>query len=140
MSWATRPAPATGRPLAGDRLAIILVADDDSKVRRTIVKALGGRGHAFLEAGNGIETMQLLAEHNPQLVITDIFMPDMDGIESILAIRRAAPGTKIIAMSGGGAGPSALYLAAAGKFGADALLEKPFAIDDLRAMVRQLLD
>jgi CheY-like chemotaxis protein len=121
-------------------MAVILVADDDPKWRRVIVKGLGPAGHDLLEASNGFETLKLVALHKPPLVITDIFMPDMDGFEAILAIRRTVPATKIVAMSGTGIGPRGYYLEAAKQLGADEMLQKPFEMANLRAIVEQLLE
>ncbi len=121
-------------------MAVVLVADDDAKLRRAISKTLRALGHSVLEANDGREALRLSLSHKPALVITDVFMPIMDGIETIREIRRAAPGIKIIAMSGGGLGQDQQYLEAAGKLGADLTLGKPFDISKLRTALNVLLE
>lgn len=115
-------------------MALILVIDDDGALRRAIRRILTGGGHDVLEAEDGDRGLELLRTHNPAVVITDIFMPGKEGIETIRAILLSHPGTRIIAMSGGGANPLSdgkMYLDAAHKFGAEAVLAKPFRAQEL---------
>ena len=113
-------------------MARILLIDDDRLVRQSIRLALTESGHQVDEAENGADGLERAAAAPPDLVITDLIMPEREGIETILALRRIAPGLPIIAMSGGGRiGPGDL-LAAAKRLGATTTLRKPF--DDVQLM------
>ncbi len=92
----------------------VLLVDDDLVVRRVVHVFLEGAGHEVVEAGNGIEALEVFDEVRPDLVLTDILMPKMNGLEMMVEMRRRRPGVNLIAMSGGGrpdAGPSVLMLA-----------------------------
>jgi CheY-like chemotaxis protein len=82
--------------------------------------------------------MKLASEHCPEVLVTDIIMPGMEGIETIREIRREHPGIKVVAMSGGGAVGPRSYLQLARALGADITLRKPFAIADLLEAVSSL--
>jgi len=119
-------------------MAHILVIDDDPVYSALIVCALERSGHRVSTVGNGREALFRLAETTFDLIITDILMPEMDGIEFI---RRAPNGTRapILAVSGYGSDRSINFLKVARLLGADASLRKPFAPDELRATVETLL-
>jgi CheY-like chemotaxis protein len=117
-------------------MANILIIDDDQQMRRLLTRILKGGGHAVREAENGRSGIELFRQLRPALVITDIVMPDMEGIETILALRQGNPELPIIAISGGS---DPLYLTAAGKLGATATLRKPFSSDELIALVEGML-
>lgn len=107
-------------------MARILLIDDDQLVRRSIRLALADSGHQLDEAENGADGLERAVAALPDLVITDLIMPEREGIETILALRRMAPDLPIIAISGGGRiGPGDL-LAAAKRLGATVTLRKPF--------------
>jgi CheY-like chemotaxis protein len=114
----------------------ILIIDDDRQMRRLLTRILKGAGHAVREAENGRRGIELFSQLRPALVITDILMPDMEGIETILALRRGEPELPIIAISGG---IDPLILSAAGKLGATATLRKPFSPDELIGLVDGML-
>lgn len=118
--------------------ARILVIDDDEAFRGVVRRILEGGGHSVTEAANGSSVSALLRDRPADLVITDIFMPDMDGIETILQIRKEFPAARIIAMSDDSAG-SMLYLNAASKLGADSIIAKPFPAGLLLSAVTKLL-
>jgi len=121
-------------------MALILLIDDHLALRQTLRRILQTEGHEVLEAANGRAGMALFERHNPALVITDILMPDQDGIATILDLRRRCAGAKIIAMSGGGeAATQTLYLDAARKLGADEIVRKPFRAEEIVALVDGLL-
>jgi len=120
-------------------MALILVIDDDEALRRVILRTLGAKNHRLIEAPNGVEGMKMVEEHKPDAVITDILMPQKEGIETIREIRERAPGVKIIAISGGGSSHNLMFLDVARAFGADAALAKPFRPNELTAMVDQVL-
>jgi DNA-binding NtrC family response regulator len=115
----------------------ILVVDDDSQMRRLLARILTGAGYTVHEATNGKHGIERFAQVRPALVITDIVMPDMEGIELIQALHQTAPTIPILAISG--RSHHALYLRAATTLGAMAALEKPFDADKLLSVVERLL-
>ncbi len=121
-------------------MANILVIDDEAPMRRFVARALEKQGHAIAEAADGAEALRILAEHPIDLVITDLLMPETDGIETIIELRRLYPATKIIAISGGGEYQSGVgFLRAAESLGADRTLTKPFEFRQLIPAVEALL-
>ena len=116
----------------------ILIIDDNDQflgiLRNTFEKA----GYDVDTAGNGTEGLKVLAEYSVDLVVTDILMPEKDGIETIMELRREFPGLKIIAVSGGGnIGPES-YLDTASLLGAHTLI-KPLVMTEFLTTVRELL-
>ncbi len=120
-------------------MALILVIDDEPEMRRLLRRILVGAGHRVIEAENGASGLRHLERERPDLVITDILMPDKDGIETIQEIRSAQAGMRIIAMTGGGRYQGFEYLDIAKALGADALLSKPFRSAELLDAVAQLV-
>jgi DNA-binding response OmpR family regulator len=121
-------------------VANILVIDDEAPMRRFVAMALEKQGHALSEAADGAEALRILAERPIDLVITDLLMPETDGIETILELRRLYPATKIIAISGGGEYQSGKgFLRAAESLGADCTLAKPLEFKQLLPAVAALL-
>ena len=118
-------------------MAEILIIDDEVSIRRLLVRVLNNAGHTVHEASNGEEGLELFHQVNPELVITDIVMPDMEGIEVIRRVRQEAPTVPILAISGSG---TPVYLRAATTLGATAALAKPFEIAELLAVVGRLLE
>ncbi|MGC2412816.1 MAG: response regulator [Stellaceae bacterium] len=118
-------------------MAAILVIDDDPQMRRLFVRILTGAGHTAHVADNGKQGIELFRSVSPALVITDIVMPDMEGIELIRELRREAPTVPILAVSGSG---RAVYLRAATAMGAAEVLAKPFRNDELLSLVEGLLE
>jgi CheY-like chemotaxis protein len=121
-------------------MALVLLVDDNSEVRRSVHRILAVAGHDVLEAGDGSEALDLLRQHHPDLVITDLVMPNKDGIETILEIRREHLAVKILAITGGDPLGGPIYLAAAAKLGADAVMRKPLRVTEFQALVDQLLE
>lgn len=121
-------------------MARILVIDDDDTVRLSVRLALEDADHRVEEAADGLEGMNLFRNHPADLVITDIFMPEKEGLETIDEIKQVAPQTKIIAISGGGRMDPEDYLEIAMRVGADYSLLKPFDIQVLVNAVDDLLD
>ncbi len=119
-------------------MATILVIDDDAAMRRLILRVLRARGHDLLEAENGEAGIALMQDGKPDLIITDILMPQKEGIETIREILGRSPGAKIIAISGGGS-QNLMFLDAAKTFGAHAALAKPFRPEDLIETVDRVL-
>jgi CheY-like chemotaxis protein len=120
-------------------MSLILVIDDAATVRQLVGRILVGANYSVLEAQDGDVGVALFQQHRPLLVITDLFMPNKEGIETIQEIRRLSPGTKIIAMSASTSATGKLYLGAAKKLGADAILAKPFESAELLEVVDRLI-
>ena len=118
-------------------MANLLVIDDEPLIRQMARRILEGSGHRVIEAENGVIGLARLEENPVDLVLTDIVMPNKEGVETIQDIRRFHPEVKVIAMSGSGS--HQLYLDTAMKFGAHAALNKPFRPDDLREIVGRVL-
>jgi CheY-like chemotaxis protein len=108
----------------------ILLVEDDESVRCVVQRIIERQGHAVLPASNGKAALQALESHRFDLVITDIVMPEMDGLELVRALRRMADRPRVIAMSGG-RGSATSYLAMALTFGAEATLAKPVSGNEL---------
>ncbi|MEW5770212.1 MAG: response regulator [Pseudomonadota bacterium] len=120
-------------------MAKILLVDDDVDVRYALGKYLHRAGHQVVEATDGAQALSLMATEAFDLVITDIVMPEADGIELILDIGRNTPGLPVIAISGGGRLGRAEYLDMAQGLGATAGLAKPVDPDELLALIDRLL-
>lgn len=120
-------------------MARILVIDDEEPIRRLVRLALAKEGHEVLEATNGRDALRLHQTGPADLVITDILMPEKDGLEVIMALKFQAPGIKIIAMSGGGRFQQTEALHMAEPLGAFATLRKPFALDAMLEVVNLAL-
>lgn len=114
----------------------ILVVDDDEGVRDVIRSMLESAGYAVLLAENGKEAMKLLKTQRADLILTDLVMPEQEGIETIKALRLEYPDVKVIAMSGAFGGD---YLRIASYLGAHATLAKPIQMDALLKLVRGLM-
>ncbi|WP_319588442.1 response regulator [uncultured Desulfobulbus sp.] len=117
----------------------ILVIDDDDQMRTLLRQVMEWAGYEVIEAGDGREGMQKQRKQPADLVITDLIMPEQEGLETITSLKKEYPGIKIIAISGGGRiGPEA-YLPAAQELGADKVFSKPFDVRELAETVRELL-
>ena len=114
----------------------ILVADDEPEVREFLRTALEQGGYEVVEADDGRRAMEVLLEGGVDLVLMDLVMPGQEGIETIQAIRKELPDTRIIAISGGFGGQ---FLGVAKMLGADATLEKPVSPGALLAKVGEVL-
>lgn len=122
-----------------DRKKILLVDDEDA-IRKMVRAVLGTELYEFDEASNGLDAQAKLGKSKFDLIITDVIMPDCDGIELVMAIRRKLPDIKVIVMSGGGRVRAGHYLDLAGKLGATRVFEKPFDTAALRQTVLELLN
>jgi CheY-like chemotaxis protein len=118
----------------------ILVIDDERLIRHVIKEMLEIEGYVVTTAANGKEGLKFYRQDPPDLVITDIFMPEMEGLETIRALQRDFSKVKIIAISGGGERGMTSFLSHAKRFGAVLTLEKPFSREELIASVRQVLN
>lgn len=120
-------------------MARILVVDDEAIIRRMMRTALEQAGHEVVEAQNGEEAIRLQHASPAELVITDMLMPEADGVEVIMELRRQSPELKIIAMSGGGHFGQTETLDVAMPLGAMSTLRKPFRLDVLVETVERAL-
>ena len=120
-------------------MAKILVIDDESAIRSLLRQVLERAGHDIVEAENGREGMEMLDAIGVDMVITDIVMPEKEGIETIMQIKQDAPDTKIIVISGGGHRLAMDFLPVAKELGADMTFPKPFKPADIVAAVDNLL-
>jgi DNA-binding response OmpR family regulator len=118
----------------------ILIIDDDKEIRTMLRELLEFNGYAVIEAADGNAGVRQFEATLPDLVITDIVMPDQEGISTILEIRKKKRDTRIIAISGGGlmASPDD-YLSIARKLGADRVFMKPLQLAALLSAVRTLI-
>jgi CheY-like chemotaxis protein len=105
----------------------ILIVDDEPGIRELLSMILESAGHAVVAAEDGVAAPKVLAAREIDVVITDLLMPERDGLEFITEIRAKYPKVKIIAMSGGGHIARDSYLRIARNFGAHFILEKPFS-------------
>lgn len=114
----------------------ILIADDDDAVRQVMRIALQQAGYDVCEATNGAEAIRAMHAAPFDLIITDVLMPERDGLEMIMHVRRRNPNIKVLAISGA---DNALFLANAAGLGATQVLRKPFRVAALLALVADLL-
>jgi YesN/AraC family two-component response regulator len=119
--------------------ARILIIDDEEQIREMLAQMLTREGYEVVNANNGKEGMKVCREQKVDLIITDIIMPEKDGIEMILELRHDFPHLKVIAISGGGRlGPDG-YLEMAQKLGASRTFFKPFNRKEILDAVQELL-
>jgi CheY-like chemotaxis protein len=120
-------------------MARILLIDDDDFVRAMLSQTLAHFGHVVIEARNGKEGLERYATAGADLVITDLVMPEKEGLEVVMELRMGDNPPKIIAMSGGGRTNPTDYLRLAKHLGACAILSKPFSSEVFMAAVNGLL-
>ena len=116
----------------------ILVVDDNDDIRSMLELLLRREGFDVAAARDGEEALARFAERAADIVITDLFMPERDGIETIVALRERYPNAKIIAMSGWQSQRGPDYLAVAREIGAAGTLRKPFEPRELLRLVRRV--
>jgi CheY-like chemotaxis protein len=117
----------------------ILIIEDSADERQALADLLAGAGHRVYCAPNGKVALQLLRERRVELVITDMLMPEMEGVETIVALRRDHPEVKIIAVSGGGAFVPDNCLDLARNLGAQRVLTKPFTLGEILDSIQAAL-
>ena len=117
----------------------ILVIDDDDDLRDMLCIRLRSAGYMVTAAADGRSGMQAYYANKPDLVITDLVMPEKEGIEVIMELQKQNPKPFIIAMSGGGKLKPEAYLPTAKMLGADTIMEKPFSTSELLDSVKYLL-
>jgi len=124
---------------AANMMKNILLVDDEESIRKMVRAVLSDEEYVFTEANNGAEALEILESAEFDLIITDVIMPDCDGIELVMTVRKKLPDIKVIVMSGGGRVRADHYLNLAEKLGAARVFEKPFNTTELRETVRELL-
>jgi CheY-like chemotaxis protein len=118
----------------------VLIVEDDKELREMLKLSLLRRNFTVLEAENGKAAITHFKPLITDLVVTDLIMPEEDGLKVVIKLRELKPSIKIIAISGGGKVGPGSYLNLAKALGADAIYSKPFSINDLIAKIEQLLD
>lgn len=116
-----------------------MIVEDDAALRELLRDSLEKRKYTVITAADGREALARFRPSVVDLVITDLLMPEEDGLMVIMKIREVKPATRVIAISGGGrAGPGS-YLLMASKLGADHIMSKPFLPSELVQKVKELL-
>ena len=118
----------------------ILIIDDDEQMRNLLCRAMEYAGFEVEAAADGRKGLRLFEENSYDLVITDLIMPEQEGMETITFLHKNNPEVRIIAISGGGRIGPETYLPAALELGADRAFAKPFPIDELINAVKELLN
>ncbi len=118
-------------------MATVLVIDDDQQIRAMLQRAIGQAGHTVIEAADGNRGLALYDPAAVDLVITDLIMPDKEGIETIMELHRRYPDVKVIAISGGGRSGPVSYLNTARHLGAFSAFRKPIRIPDLLTSIEE---
>jgi CheY-like chemotaxis protein len=136
FSRANLRAPLERNPL--ENRPVILLIDDEENFRRVLKQVLVNAGYEVIEASNGAEGIRFFYEKPADMIVTDIIMPEKEGIETIIELKTAFPDVKLIAMSGGGWYGTDIDFDMAKKLGARTL-DKPFALQELLDVVQELL-
>jgi DNA-binding response OmpR family regulator len=118
----------------------ILIIDDDAQILSLLARSMEMAGFDAVTASDGRDGQRLLETQHFDLVITDLIMPEKEGMETITFIKRNFPTVKIIAISGGGRIGPETYLPPALELGADRAFAKPFPMNEMMTAVRELLD
>jgi CheY-like chemotaxis protein len=114
---------------------MIVVADDDPVVQQTCKHCLEAAGYQVMLADSGADAVRAVVDGEVSIVLLDVFMPDMDGLETLLSIKKKSPSTPVVVMTGGGARIRLDFLDAAKIFGADDVMRKPFTAQQLVSII-----
>lgn len=136
---AVRQRVGCGIQKSGTPMAKILILDDEAGMRSILRRALEHAGHEVLEGTNGVEGLKRISENEVDIVVTDLLMPELDGIELIFNLRKSRPNLRVIAISGGGQLPPDSYLKIAQRGGARRILIKPFELRELLIAIEEEL-
>jgi CheY-like chemotaxis protein len=117
----------------------VLVIDDDEQLRALLYEILDRAGFEVVEAANGVEGLKLYRSQPADLVITDLIMPEKEGVETIMELRDQFPNARIIAISGGERAGGRNYLPIAARLGARRTIAKPFSRQEILEAVRETL-
>ena len=120
----------------------ILIVDDEPSIHDSLQRTLRNLRDEcdFFTAGNGAEALKLMQSTPIDIIITDLLMPEKEGLETIMEVRKRFPATKIIAISGGGRNGTINFLDVAEKLGASFTLSKPFSPERIRQVVQKVLN
>lgn len=121
-------------------MARILVIEDDDDFRKMLMLMLQQAGYVTLEASNGEEGLRVYNSEQIDLVVTDIFMPEKEGMQTVLELMEKNPAVKIIAISGGGSSDKLEYLESVKDFGVQKTFAKPFVTREFLAGISELLE
>jgi CheY-like chemotaxis protein len=135
MTSAPSPVSGGAAPAAVD----ILFVDDDAILRTAFSELLRLQGFRVHAVPDGRKALEFLARQQPRLIITDIFMPNADGLELIMGLKQSWPPAGVLAISGGSFGPPELFLKTARLIGRARTLPKPFRPDELIDLVKEML-
>ena len=117
----------------------ILIIDDEPQIRSMLTLMLEREGYEVVEAPDGVDGIKIYRQNPADLIITDLIMPNKDGIGMIIDLKKEFPNVKIIAMSGGGLNKPDGYLKGAKKLGAACTLTKPIDREEMLKAVREIL-
>lgn len=120
-------------------MARILIIDDQASIRKPLQAILERAGHEVVSAANGSEAVRLWRQRPGDMVITDIHMPEKNGLEAIVELRQIAPHARILAMSGGDLNARVDVLGDAMLLGAARTISKPFTLDEMLRAVEEVL-
>ncbi len=120
----------------------ILIVDDEPAIHDSLRRTLRSLRDTcdIFTAGNGVEALKLMQDTPIDIIITDILMPEKEGLETIMEVRKTYPAVRIIAISGGGRDGNIDFLDIAAKLGASHTLNKPFSPEQIRAVVQEILN
>jgi CheY-like chemotaxis protein len=121
-------------------VARILIIDDEASIRKPLQIILERAGQEVVSAANGSEAVRLWRQLAGDLVITDIHMPEKNGLETIIELRQIAPHPRILAMSGGDLNPRVDVLGDATLLGASRTISKPFTLEEMLRAVEEVLE
>jgi CheY-like chemotaxis protein len=139
MAYFSLNRPSSGPAEHAGAQPLILLIDDEQPFRSVLKQVLQNAGYEVVEAANGAEGIRSFLEKPADMIITDIIMPEKEGIETIIELKQAYPDVKLIAMSGGGWYGTDIDFDMAKKLGAHTL-NKPFALQELLDVVGELLN
>jgi DNA-binding response OmpR family regulator len=120
-------------------LTKILIIDDEDLIRKMLRKVLEKNGYDVMEACDGSQGIKLFKEHVPDIVITDLIMPEKEGLETIRELKKLNSDVRIIAISGGGIADPKIYLTLAAKLGAVNTFFKPVDNEILLSTIKEIL-
>jgi CheY-like chemotaxis protein len=120
-------------------MPVILIVDDEEPIREVMLGILEDAGYTIRAARDGKEASQFISQGSFDLIVTDLVMPEKEGLELIKEVRRDHPAIRIVAISGAVGNVKETFLSMARAFGADFILAKPFSLEDLLHTVEQAL-
>ena len=120
-------------------MARVMLVDDEQQIRNMMRKMLENREHTFFEAENGVQALERYREARPDLVITDILMPEKGGLALIAEIKKINPAQRIIAISGGGKDGKLCFLSTAKAINGVTTLKKPFTMEAFQRTVDEAM-